>query len=259
MKLRLSYWELETAPEMILSGKMLGTARRYGLWKRMSGNGGPRKETMVAGRKDWMHGSGAARTSEAHSRPRQGDRRSGSPTLVLTKVTLPAYTHPFASCLTLVSPCLTLLEHQNSMASSQNPTAGLAEKAATKLAARKRFEAVFPLLVEELIEYLASEGMPREAQEWYRRNLDYNTPGGKLNRGLSVVDTVDVLLCTEPGSGGKRTRELTEPEYLKAAILGWCIELVSPTIDRAEGLGSIEPLAGHFLTPLSLRDCSVSL
>lgn len=116
------------------------------------------------------------------------------------------------------------------MASSQNPTAGLAEKAATKLAARKRFEAVFPLLVEELIEYLASEGMPREAQEWYRRNLDYNTPGGKLNRGLSVVDTVDILLCTEPGSGGKRTRELTEPEYLKAAILGWCIELVSQMV-----------------------------
>lgn len=103
--------------------------------------------------------------------------------------------------------------------------AALAAKASQKIAARKRFEAVFPLLVEELIEYLKSEGMPAEAQEWYRRNLDYNTPGGKLNRGLSVVDTVDILLCTE--QGGKRTRELTEPEYLKAAILGWCIELVS--------------------------------
>lgn len=101
----------------------------------------------------------------------------------------------------------------------------LAAKASAKIAARKRFEEVWPLLVEELVDYLKSEGMPLEAQEWYRKSLDYNTPGGKLNRGLSVVDTVDILLCTD--QGGNRTRELTEPEYLKAAILGWCIELVS--------------------------------
>ncbi|CAO1618937.1 unnamed protein product [Jaminaea pallidilutea] len=100
----------------------------------------------------------------------------------------------------------------------------LAAKASAKIAARKRFEEVWPLLVEELVDYLKSEGMPLEAQEWYRKSLDYNTPGGKLNRGLSVVDTVDILLCTD--QGGNRTRELTEPEYLKAAILGWCIELL---------------------------------
>lgn len=67
--------------------------------------------------------------------------------------------------------------------------------------------------------------MPIEANEWFKRNLMYNTPGGKLNRGLSVVDTVEILLCTD--ANGKKMRELTEPEYLKAAILGWCIELVS--------------------------------
>ena len=49
------------------------------------------------------------------------------------------------------------------------------------------------------------------------QNLDYNTPGGKLNRGLSVVDTVEIL----------KGRELTEEEYFKAAVLGWCVELVS--------------------------------
>ena len=40
---------------------------------------------------------------------------------------------------------------------------------------------------------------------------------GKLNRGISVVDTVEII------KGSK----LTEEEYRKAAILGWCIELVS--------------------------------
>jgi hypothetical protein len=34
---------------------------------------------------------------------------------------------------------------------------------------------------------------------------------------MSVVDTVEIL----------KGRELTEDEYLKAAILGWCVELVS--------------------------------
>jgi hypothetical protein len=50
------------------------------------------------------------------------------------------------------------------------------------------------------------------------QNLDYNTPGGKLNRGMSVVDSAQIL----------RGRPLDDNEYLKAAVLGWCVELVSP-------------------------------
>lgn len=41
-------------------------------------------------------------------------------------------------------------------------------------------------------------------------------PGGKLNRGMSVVDTVEIL----------KEGPLTEDEYFKAAVLGWCVELV---------------------------------
>ncbi|KAL9935041.1 hypothetical protein V8E36_006117 [Tilletia maclaganii] len=96
--------------------------------------------------------------------------------------------------------------------------------AQAKVESRKRFEAVFPLLVDELTSYLTQNNMPPEAIEWYKRSLNYNTPGGKLNRGLSVVDTVDILL-TRDGEG-KKIRELTEEEYLKAAILGWLIELL---------------------------------
>jgi farnesyl diphosphate synthase len=46
--------------------------------------------------------------------------------------------------------------------------------------------------------------------------MDYNVPGGKLNRGMGVVDSVTIL----------KGRELTEEEYFKAAILGWCVEWV---------------------------------
>jgi farnesyl diphosphate synthase len=46
--------------------------------------------------------------------------------------------------------------------------------------------------------------------------MDYNVPGGKLNRGLSVVDSVAIL----------KGRELTDTEYFKAAVLGWSVEWV---------------------------------
>jgi len=49
------------------------------------------------------------------------------------------------------------------------------------------------------------------------QNLDYNVPGGKLNRGISVVDGVEIL----------RGRPLSDDEYFKAAVLGWGVEFVS--------------------------------
>ena len=49
------------------------------------------------------------------------------------------------------------------------------------------------------------------------QNLEYNVPGGKLNRGMSVVDSVEIL----------KGRKLTDDEYFKAALLGWGVEFVS--------------------------------
>jgi len=85
-----------------------------------------------------------------------------------------------------------------------------------KAMARKKFEGAWEVIREELLEHFREQRMPVDAREWYKRNLDYNTPGGKLNRGMSVVDSVQIL----------RGRPLNDDEYLKAAILGWCIELL---------------------------------
>jgi farnesyl diphosphate synthase len=82
---------------------------------------------------------------------------------------------------------------------------------------RSRFLSVFPRIVEEMTGVLVKEGMPEDAVQWYRRSLEYNTPGGKLNRGISVVDTVQILQ-------GKSS--LNDKEYERAAILGWCVELL---------------------------------
>ncbi|KAG7097371.1 hypothetical protein E1B28_004721 [Marasmius oreades] len=85
-----------------------------------------------------------------------------------------------------------------------------------KAARRARFENIWSVIRDELVEHFKSHGMPQEAVDWYSRNLDYNVPGGKLNRGMSVVDTAEIL----------RGRPLTEHEYLRAAVLGWGVELL---------------------------------
>lgn len=88
-----------------------------------------------------------------------------------------------------------------------------------KAAVRQKFVDEFAGLVEELKEILVLYNMPQEAIEWFTNNLNYNTPGGKLNRGLSVIDTYCILK-------NKQLSDLSAEEYKKVAILGWAIELL---------------------------------
>ncbi|KAK6352519.1 Farnesyl pyrophosphate synthetase [Orbilia blumenaviensis] len=81
----------------------------------------------------------------------------------------------------------------------------------------KEFEAVFPLLVDEIMGVLEGYKIPSEAAAWYRKVLEHNSVGGKCNRGMSVVDTYSVLTNKD---------KLSDEEYLRSAILGWCTELL---------------------------------
>ncbi|KAH9987216.1 farnesyl diphosphate synthase [Russula vinacea] len=101
-----------------------------------------------------------------------------------------------------------------------------------KAAARKRFEAVYTIVRDDLLADFRKHNMPEEAIEYYRRSMDYNVPGGKLNRGLSVVDSAAIL----------KGRELTEAEYFKAAVLGW----------------SVEWLQAYFLVSDDIMDASIT-
>nr|OQO27682.1 Farnesyl pyrophosphate synthase [Rachicladosporium sp. CCFEE 5018] len=80
----------------------------------------------------------------------------------------------------------------------------------------KDFEAVFPKLVEDLKQHCEHYKLPTQALDWFEKSLQYNTLGGKCNRGLSVIDTAQILLG----------RDLTSDEYFHAATLGWMIELL---------------------------------
>ncbi|KAI3336086.1 terpenoid synthase [Ustulina deusta] len=80
----------------------------------------------------------------------------------------------------------------------------------------KEFESVFPKLEEDVLNWARGYNLPQQYLEWYKKSLEINTVGGKCNRGMSVPDSVSLLL----------NRALTEEEYFQAAALGWMIELL---------------------------------
>lgn len=53
------------------------------------------------------------------------------------------------------------------------------QKVAQSVERRKNFTAVWPAIRTELLTYLEDLKMPADAIDWYRRNLETNTPGGK--------------------------------------------------------------------------------
>ncbi|KAF7723334.1 Farnesyl pyrophosphate synthetase [Apophysomyces ossiformis] len=81
---------------------------------------------------------------------------------------------------------------------------------------RKAFLEIFPTLRDEVLDELRKYNMPEDAYEWTKQSLDYNVPGGKLNRGLSVVDTVRIL----------KGDAVTEDDIFKAQVLGWLVEFL---------------------------------
>ncbi|KAK0719593.1 isoprenoid synthase domain-containing protein [Lasiosphaeris hirsuta] len=80
----------------------------------------------------------------------------------------------------------------------------------------QQFESVFPKLQEALLEHAKKYNLPQEQLDWYKKSLEINTLGGKCNRGMSVPDSVSLLLG----------RPLTEEEYFQSATLGWMTELL---------------------------------
>ncbi|KAF3895129.1 Farnesyl pyrophosphate synthetase [Trichophyton interdigitale] len=86
----------------------------------------------------------------------------------------------------------------------------------TSSTSREDFNKVFPALVQDISEHAKQYNIPAPALEWLQKNLNENTPGGKLNRGLSVPDTALALL----------EKPLTEEQFKHLGLLGWMTELL---------------------------------
>ncbi|KAJ5908644.1 hypothetical protein N7495_001326 [Penicillium taxi] len=81
---------------------------------------------------------------------------------------------------------------------------------------REDFEAIFPSLVQDILGHAKRYNLPDNALEWFEKSLNANTPGGKLNRGLSVPDTGLALL----------KKPLSAEQFEHLSILGWLTELL---------------------------------
>ncbi|KLJ11097.1 farnesyl pyrophosphate synthase [Blastomyces silverae] len=81
---------------------------------------------------------------------------------------------------------------------------------------RAAFEAVFPSLVKDISDHANQYGLPSAAREWFENSMNANTPGGKLNRGLSVPDTGLALL----------EKPLSDEQFKHLCTLGWMTELL---------------------------------
>uniref|UniRef100_A0A668TU68 Farnesyl pyrophosphate synthase n=1 Tax=Oreochromis aureus TaxID=47969 RepID=A0A668TU68_OREAU len=79
------------------------------------------------------------------------------------------------------------------------------------------FEDQFEELVTELTERDFTDPVLADALKRLREVLVYNTPGGKRNRGLSVIGSLRELV---PPS------QLTQDAVQRALLVGWCIELL---------------------------------
>ncbi|OIV96044.1 hypothetical protein TanjilG_27148 [Lupinus angustifolius] len=79
---------------------------------------------------------------------------------------------------------------------------------------KSSFLKVYSILKSELLHDPAFE-FSNDSRQWVERMVDYNVPGGKLNRGMSVIESYRLL---------KDGQELHDDEIFLASALGWCIE-----------------------------------
>jgi len=84
---------------------------------------------------------------------------------------------------------------------------------------RKLFNDSFSAILDGLKDEFAVYNLPENGVKWLETLMKETIPGGKLNRGLSVVSSLSSIIAME-------NRELTEKERQDANVLGWCIEML---------------------------------
>lgn len=83
---------------------------------------------------------------------------------------------------------------------------------------KEKFLTLFSMLKKELIDSMQADNeLLDEAAEWVDRMIEYSVPGGKLNRGTTVVAVYRTMLGVQ---------ELTSYQVARASVLGWAIEFL---------------------------------
>eukprot|EP00123_Amoebidium_parasiticum_P007231 comp17976_c0_seq1/m.18357 comp17976_c0_seq1/g.18357 ORF comp17976_c0_seq1/g.18357 comp17976_c0_seq1/m.18357 type:complete len:370 (-) comp17976_c0_seq1:527-1636(-) len=78
-----------------------------------------------------------------------------------------------------------------------------------------QFMAVYNILSRDLVNDMQNMGVSADALEWFKKNMDHNVPGGKMNRGRSVFHAYRSLVAP---------RQPTGEETFRCFVLGWAVE-----------------------------------
>jgi len=86
------------------------------------------------------------------------------------------------------------------------------------------FLEVCEMLIRELVEELPVKyDLPAKETKWIKEMMDYNVKGGKMNRGLMVVDA-GVAILKEQHKHDVFYKGPTNQQLCQLAVLGWAIE-----------------------------------
>ncbi|KAL7568599.1 hypothetical protein ACA910_022702 [Epithemia clementina (nom. ined.)] len=87
---------------------------------------------------------------------------------------------------------------------------------------KERLECLYPQLRDELLSHMKEcNEMNPEALDWCKEMMDYNVPGGKLNRGTTVLAVLRTLKQQLD-----KDADLTPLEMAQAAVCGWSLEFL---------------------------------
>lgn len=92
------------------------------------------------------------------------------------------------------------------------------------------FERVGKRIMQEMVEELPDlYELPNKEVQWVKDSLEYNAIGGKMNRGIIVVETGVQMMR---GQG----REPTNRDLNRFAVLGWAVELLQACMLMADDM-----------------------
>nr|AYV97141.1 trans-prenyltransferase 1 [Haslea ostrearia] len=110
-----------------------------------------------------------------------------------------------------------VVKDHGSYALSKKPVAYPYQQIVAAKTDKEKFLCLYPTLRDEMLEHMKQNNeMIPEAVSWAQRMMDYTVPGGKLNRGTTVLAVFQTL----------KGRTLTELEVAQACVLGWTIEFL---------------------------------
>ena len=84
----------------------------------------------------------------------------------------------------------------------------------------EKFKCLFPIIKQDILQYIKSENeLCDEGIQWLDEMMEYSVPGGKLNRGTTV-------LAVNRSMNRSMNRSVSTTDVARAAVAGWTIELL---------------------------------